>query len=361
MASRYGNRGQVSYGLANSALDQMLHAEAALRGTDCLVRSLSWGPWEGGMMRPDLVAAFRARGIAVIGMEQGAAQFVRELSVEAGGDTEVILVPEGGFGLAAPIEECRWSVDMTPETFGVLRGHVIDGRVVLPIAMALELFASAIHGCMPETTLVGFEELKVLRGVVLDHFEEGEDRLAVVLRPEGEDLVCELRDAHDVVRYRARAVFGAGAASPTDLGPAPDEPWHGPIYDGVVLFHTGAFQVIDSVDGISPSAVTGQMRGAAGEPDWDHRRWQLDPAAVDGALQFSCLLTAHRLGGVPLPTQIDALYVHRHDVRGPLAVQARVRSASDLHAVQDVVVRDADGADVFEIRGMTTHCRTPRA
>ncbi len=78
VAGRYGNAGQVDYAMANATMCQMALDEAARRG-NCLVRALGWGPWDGGMVTPDLRLHFENRGIPTIPMERGVAAFVQEV------------------------------------------------------------------------------------------------------------------------------------------------------------------------------------------------------------------------------------------------------------------------------------------
>ena len=93
VAGRYGNSGQCDYAMANEVMNKVARAEAARRGDDCLVRSIDWGPWDGGMVTPALKRWFAERGISTIGLAQGAAAFVDEL-LYAGPEadqTEIIL------------------------------------------------------------------------------------------------------------------------------------------------------------------------------------------------------------------------------------------------------------------------------
>jgi NAD(P)-dependent dehydrogenase (short-subunit alcohol dehydrogenase family)/acyl carrier protein len=93
VAGRYGNSGQCDYAMANEVMNKVARAEAARRGDDCLVRSIDWGPWDGGMVTPALKRWFAERGISTIGLAQGAAAFVDEL-LSAGPEadqTEIIL------------------------------------------------------------------------------------------------------------------------------------------------------------------------------------------------------------------------------------------------------------------------------
>ena len=52
VAARTGNNGQADYAMANEILNKVATAEAARRGPGCVVKSLGWGPWDGGMVGP---------------------------------------------------------------------------------------------------------------------------------------------------------------------------------------------------------------------------------------------------------------------------------------------------------------------
>ncbi|HKQ31534.1 MAG TPA: SDR family NAD(P)-dependent oxidoreductase, partial [Burkholderiales bacterium] len=79
VAGRYGNAGQSDYAMANAALNRIAGEQARRRGSRCVVRSLNWGPWDGGMVTPELRDHFAAKGVSIMSMQEGAAAFVREL------------------------------------------------------------------------------------------------------------------------------------------------------------------------------------------------------------------------------------------------------------------------------------------
>ena len=90
VAARYGNAGQCDYAAANEVLNQVAAVEARRRGEGCLVKSIGWGPWEGGMVTPGLAQQFKSRGVGLIPLADGARQFVEELRV-SGGSVEVLI------------------------------------------------------------------------------------------------------------------------------------------------------------------------------------------------------------------------------------------------------------------------------
>lgn len=80
VAARFGNVGQVAYAMGNEVLNKVAQYESQKRGSRCLVKSFNWGPWEMGMVTPELKKLFAERGIALISKQQGIQLFMDEIS-----------------------------------------------------------------------------------------------------------------------------------------------------------------------------------------------------------------------------------------------------------------------------------------
>ncbi len=95
LAGRYGNLGQADYALANATLAAVARAEAARRGAGCLVKSIAWGPWDGGMLDASLNSSFARHDIAAAEQAAGAAAFLAELAQPAGdvAATDIVFAP----------------------------------------------------------------------------------------------------------------------------------------------------------------------------------------------------------------------------------------------------------------------------
>ncbi len=95
LAGRYGNLGQADYALANATLAAVARAEAARRGATCLVKSIAWGPWDGGMLDASLKSSFARHDVAAIEQASGASAFLAELAQPAGDvvATDIVFAP----------------------------------------------------------------------------------------------------------------------------------------------------------------------------------------------------------------------------------------------------------------------------
>ncbi len=90
-----------------------------------------------------------------------------------------------------------------------LQGHSIDGVPVVPVVLVVEWFARAARAYRPDLQLEGVHDLKVLKGIRLEHYNNGGDRFTLKLRQlsngDGVILGLELLGADDKPRYAATA------------------------------------------------------------------------------------------------------------------------------------------------------------
>ncbi|HEY8547759.1 MAG TPA: SDR family NAD(P)-dependent oxidoreductase, partial [Acidimicrobiales bacterium] len=94
----FGNRGQVDYGAANDALDELA---LRLDGVDGRrVISIDWGPWGGapgdgagtGMVSPELEREYARRGIGLIQPDEGVRALLAEMGTLPGEPAQVVVM-----------------------------------------------------------------------------------------------------------------------------------------------------------------------------------------------------------------------------------------------------------------------------
>ncbi len=99
VAARFGNIGQCDYAMANEILNKVANVEAARRREgSCIVKSLNWGPWDGGMVSPLLKAHFQEMGVSLIPLDAGARMMVDELRDNGPDRVEIVLGPDPSMG-----------------------------------------------------------------------------------------------------------------------------------------------------------------------------------------------------------------------------------------------------------------------
>src|SRR4029079_11024093 len=122
-------------------------------------------------------------------------------------------------------------------------------------------------------------------------------------------------------------------------------------------FHGPSFQVILAVDGVSREGMTGSIEGTR-ERGWVGEGWRVDPAAIDGALQFAVLWARDVLGGASLPMSVAAFESFVDGLpEEPIRCVVRGREVHESRAVCDVMMEDASGRPVAALRGVETILR----
>ncbi|WP_329362691.1 SDR family NAD(P)-dependent oxidoreductase [Streptomyces sp. NBC_01483] len=100
IAAALGNRGQSDYAAANDALET-LGSRWADSGTGRRGLTVHWGPWaptgdgNHGMVTPELMRHYAARGIQLIDPDEGTMSLLRELAWGPEGDTAVVYTASG--------------------------------------------------------------------------------------------------------------------------------------------------------------------------------------------------------------------------------------------------------------------------
>ncbi|MGW4759075.1 SDR family NAD(P)-dependent oxidoreductase, partial [Streptomyces chartreusis] len=345
VAARCGNPGQSDYAMANEVLNQVASTYAATR-PGCLVRSIGWGPWRGGMVTPALAQHFESNQIPLIPIEAGAAAFVAELADTR--DVHVVINAVGAdsdTGLGAPPPDLLGEIHVTGTTHPYLADHAVAVTPVLPMAMALEWFAAAARAENPGPRPYELQDVSVLRKVTLDRLADEGHRLQVRTTSDVGGRRIDLTDADGTPHFRGRSFPSVSGLQP----PAPETPLNLPpadnaeLYDGRVLFHGPRFRALSALHGVSDEGASATVIGAR-DLGWPGAGWHTDPAAVDGGLQLAVLWAERALGGASLPMAMGALRVYRPGLLdGPARCEVRARKVGGAEGECDIRIIDSDG------------------
>lgn len=353
VAARFGNPGQCDYAAANEVLNK-IGVQEARRRTACLVRSIGWGPWDGGMVTPALAAHFRSRGAGLIPLESGARAFVSELRHATGG-TEILIAARGDFIAET---ETATEILVNRATHPFLNSHRIREYAVLPVVLVNEWFHRLAESRRPGMRVASCRDLRVYRGVPLPDFDAEGDLLRLVSKPVGPNEVhCELRSLEGTLHYSASLELQEnggdreeGARGVPETRPVSDI--YGANGD---LFHGPDFQVIGELLNLDESGVTGLLLTTR-DMCWPSGPWKTDAAALDGVLQMIRLWGVRYLDGRSLPTRIGWFARHIPGVAAtPLRCEIQARAAGSLGIVADARLLLRDGRIFAEMHEIEMH------
>lgn len=331
VSARFGRAGQVDYAMANEVLNKVAHRQAALR-PGCRVVSINWGPWDGGMVTPALKGEFARLGIELIPLEAGARCLVDELRAPERDAIEVLIGSSfPALEQPSPMRQARpaqaassngrmaiaFERELDVRTHAFLRSHVLDGHPVLPAAMILEWLG---HGALhdnPGLMLLGFNDFRVLKGVVLDDGPKPIRVAASQAQRHGDtfEVQVEMRSgrpgAREFTHARATVLLATRRPEsptfeiPADLGARPYAADVETVYRDI-LFHGPHFQGIKSIAGTSERGLVAEVCSAPAPGEWMteplRTAWLGDPLVVDAGLQLGVLWCHEELGAVALPS-----------------------------------------------------------
>ncbi|ELP66539.1 type I polyketide synthase [Streptomyces turgidiscabies] len=372
VAGRFGNTGQADYAMANEILAQVASTVAVNR-PNCLVKSIAWGPWDGGMVGPELREHFREQGVPLIPTDAGARALLRELSDVPDPARVRVTLTAGDADASAslgapPAQAVGGDIEIGLGSHPYLADHSVAATPVVPMALVMEWFLGAARAWRPDAPGFVLRDLEVLSRIGLDGPgtapEQGRRLRVRSLAAPADDpatsrLVLELTSGASSPHYRAavevlteadRPLTGSVRYDARDLGSPPDQE----IYDGHVLFHGPAFHAITALEGVSGTGAAALVRGVR-ELDWPGAGWHTDPAAIDGGLQLALKWAEYAHDGAFLP--MGAVEV-RTTGRGPVGEGARCvvlarGAARDLDVSCDVALLEPDGSVHTELLGVT--------
>jgi acyl transferase domain-containing protein/NAD(P)H-dependent flavin oxidoreductase YrpB (nitropropane dioxygenase family) len=347
VSARYGNRGQCDYSAANEVLNKL--AEHLNHRWPGRVVSMNWGPWqtEGGMVSPELAARFRAAGVELIEVPAGCRAFVEELRFGRKEDVEVVFggpltieqqapglktaaaAKPAGYPMAVSITshadgKLEASLETHPARHMFLQDHRIDGRPVLPMVLAIEIFSEIAATVKPDTPLTAIRNLRVLQGISYSDEAGRELHVEGAMRngsgqPTSFDLL--LKSPTGQMHYRAQIECGgARPPAPPRLELVNQRPFPLTVpqaYDQW-LFHGPMLAGITDIIAMGDNGVIGKLRPSDPksliQPP-PAGRWLVDPVVTDSALQLTLIWARAMFDQTPLPSAMET-YVHVKPLSG---------------------------------------------
>ncbi len=376
-SGRFGRTGQVDYAMANEVLNKVAHKLRILR-PDCRSLSFNWGPWDGGMVTPGLRNLFLAEGIGLIPLQTGSRQPIIELShndpaaVEIGIIGEIAQHGDKGQNNLQKSEGAdtgkklvkAFDYELKLEANSWLKDHVMNGDAVLPMAVTAEMLVHTAIMQNPGLQFVGYDEMRVLKGVVLQNGTKKIEFYSAKPVKSGDQFIVatEIRsdlNGRQIVNARAEVIL---AEKLPQIAPAPLPCDCHLVYPNSVneayqkdLFHGDFFKAIESVEGWSDHGIAARSRAALPPENWSGdtlcTRWYSDPMAVDAAYQLMILWTCQSAGAPSLPGYAAHYRQYCRNFPEKVLIRANTRRIGAQIAGADIDFIDDQGVVLARIEG----------
>jgi len=395
VAGRTGNRGQCDYAAANEVVNRfawwMEHQWLNTR-----VVAINWGPWDVTGMASDAVKRqFRERGVIPIPPDAGRQFFRDELRYGNRGEAELIVgffeevsqqpekskennetltAKQPSFPLLPSLPQIQpnstVSLDKTITLVSdpYLGDHRLDGKPVVPAAVALELMAEFVQAAWSDWIVCEVHDLRVLRGIVLDSEAGKSVRLTARGSTHGEaqslDVVAEILDAD-----QQKPFYRATLRLRPQLAQASDVPQISPLntHSGIEVakayrdccFHGPCFQLITAIDRFSQQGADFHVTPSH-PASWlksQPTTWLFDPGLIDTTLQMALIWTRIHGDRGALPSRFGHLIRYAvTPVDAQLRALLRVKHFDSTTMIFDALVVDQNNHIYLELKDMENTC-----
>ena len=365
VAARFGNMGQCDYAMANEILNKVAAVESKKRGKDCVVKSLDWGPWDGGMVTPFLRNHMKKMGIPLIPIDAGAKRFAYEASHKTIGNAEIVVGPplsKEDLSFGESINEKEFNIVVNRKNYPFIESHKIKGAHVVPVVMAIEWFSRAAKLNNPDQYIQSCKDLQVMKGIKLKNYNDTGDTFTIRVKELPSDkktvLSLELLGSDDTLHYRSTIEMGnQPISSEKTLDDFPVDNlknWDLDVSEAYKnkLFHGPYFQVIEILDKISDKGAEVVLSGTENKK-WPGKMWVTDPASLDGGLQTALLWGDNMLGKFSLPTKIGAIYnYHSGLMESPIRCILQGKISGEQRSESDILFFNKEGSLLTEMKNV---------
>ena len=362
----FGNIGQADYAMANEVLNKAAY-QIKRDNPTCHVVSIDWGPWDSGMVTPELKRAFAERNMAVIPTDAGAEMLVKEITSQHTVDDQPVQIVVGQLPTRAASDisgelqkfEIRRHLSLDANPF--LLDHQIGLYPVLPATCAASWIASVCEQLFPGFTFYQLEDFKVLKGIVFDENLAHEHILELneIEKVPGEKVKFAARiwskskNGRPLYHYSLNVTL-LREMPPTTIHNVNLQPSAGTnagilgkaLYEDGTLFHGPSFQGVQRVINLGEDRLVLECLLQPIPPD---RQGQFplqtyNPFAYDAIVQ-SLLIWAQRYYQAPcLPSHLVKLEQFRAIPFGTLSlVDMKIVSHNQTSVVADIIVTDPQG------------------
>lgn len=364
VAGYYGNAGQADYSLSNEILNKLAH-HLKLTYPTCQVLSIGWGPWDGGMVTPQLKRILTRKNVPLISLKEGTRALADLLASPQENPQRVIgnPLPFPPRKLSEDLNQYRITRNLSLGANPFLLDHVIGGKAVLPTVCAVGWFINSCEALYPGYQFFSIKDYRVFKGIVFDEDSSSEYLLDLKELEKNQDALIfegkissETKQGNNRFHYQVQVELRKTLPERpriNDINLIPDSPITGEsLYKSKVLFHGPRFQGVQQVLNISSAGLTAEcmLEGFPIEEMGQFPVRSFNPFQADVHLQ-SLLIWAHsQQGNIGLPLQIAGASQYEQVPFGTITYSTmRVKSTTPYKLVADVISHDKEGLIFSEV------------
>jgi NAD(P)-dependent dehydrogenase (short-subunit alcohol dehydrogenase family) len=366
----YGNVGQSDYAIANEILNKSAH-RIKNQYPNLHVISIDWGPWEAGMVTPELKRMFEERNIQLIPVEVGARMLVDELVPNSSqGPVQVVVgqapaYPTGEVDTNLRQYQIRRVLKLESNPF--LYDHRIGDRAVLPATCAAAWVLNTCEQLYPGYSFFSMQQFRVLKGIVFDDSLASEHVLDLVEISKSEDgeVTFEAKVWSQNEQGRTFYHYSLQVKLVRNMPEAPVEALPKvdrqkiilgqSLYQNGTLFHGPSFQGVQRVQHVGPDRLVMQVslpkvrENVQGQFPVQNG----NPYVYDAIVQCLLIWSQEFYQAPCLPSRLEQFtQYHPIPFEQTVHVSMKVAAQSETSVIGDITVQDAEGRVYVRIMGL---------
>ncbi len=358
VAGFYGNIGQADYSLSNEVLNKIAHhLKQTYPSTQVLV--IDWGPWDGGMVTPQLKRILTKKKVQVISLTEGTETLVNLLKKPINQIQWVVgnPMPFPPAKVSGDLQSYRIYRVLSLEANPFLVDHVIGGKAVLPTVCAVAWFINNCEKLYPGFNFFSVQNYQVFKGIIFDDTLADEYLLEIKeIQKSSESIIFEGRISSESAQGKLRNHYQAQVELRRKIPPQPQVDGFDlsliksgdkkNLYEEKILFHGPRFRGVQEVMQISPAGLTTRcfLPSFPRREQGQFPAGSFNPFIADVHLQSLLIWAYSQMDSIGLPLQISGGTQYRAvDFDTTSYVTMQVQSNTNHKLVADVISHDEVG------------------
>ena len=371
VAGFFGNAGQSDYAIANEILNKSAHIlQKSL--PDCRVVSINWGPWDSGMVSPELKKVFEERNIQLISAEFGVETLINELTRTKQNSPQIVIGSPINTNIEfAPYQSGEITVRrrLNQKNNPFLNDHRVGSQAVLPATCASSWLADTCESLNPGFSFFHMVDFKILKGITFDD-ENHDYEMELKLLPEANDnekiyeatVTGQNGNNRKIFHYSGQVILAKEIPAPPKHRPVRefnlDSSKHrkgSDFYQGGILFHGPSFQGIQEVLLLNENSVITRVSLPQMDPvDQGQFPAQTTNPYINDAIVQSLLIWTQEFYDAPcLPSRLHQWDQYRIIPFGvPVWVILNITYHNEHAVVGNILVQDEVGGEFFHFTSL---------
>ena len=366
VAGFYGNIGQSDYSLSNEILNKFAH-HLKQSHPSCHVLAVDWGPWDGGMVTPQLKRILTKKKIQVISLKEGTETLI-ELLHKPNSSSQWVVgspMPFPSPKVGNDLQSYRIFRQLSLGANPFLADHVIGGKAVLPTVCAVGWFINNCEKLYPGFRFFSVRDYQVFKGIVFDQdladeylleLKETQKSSGSVIfegKISSESPAGKLRNHYQALVELRKTIPDQPQIQDFEL--LHESPQKGlQYYEDKILFHGPRFRGVQEVLNLSPSGLITRCE----LPSFPIREQgqfpagSFNPFLADIHLQSLLIWASSQLGSIGLPLKISGGTQYKSaDFDTTTYATMQVQSSSNHRLIADVISHDEIGKIYSHVEG----------